>query len=169
MRPAVCLQTDVRAGAPGSTVREKHCPCVHSLKTLTGFAAYWSLNCLWLTVLLRFVVLDPASLRFPRRPVVQVLGSYYCGPTHAESCRRYAWASGIVSSAWQWNLAWTQIHVHPQYSKCTHIQPSHALLWRTDKQCALYFIHLCVHIYICVCGIDFSSSHAPRCLYISAW
>lgn len=42
MGPAVCLQTDVQSGAPGGIVREKSCPCVHSLKSQKVFAAYWS-------------------------------------------------------------------------------------------------------------------------------
>lgn len=65
MRPAECLQTDVRPGAPGGTVREK-CPCVHSLMSQWVFAAYWSLNCIWLTMALRSA--DPAILRFPSCP-----------------------------------------------------------------------------------------------------
>lgn len=66
MWPAVCLQTDVQPGAPGVTAREKCCPCVHSLKSQRIFAAYWYLNCIWLTMALRSV--DATILRFPDCP-----------------------------------------------------------------------------------------------------
>lgn len=90
MRAAVCLQTGVHSGAPGGTAKEKHCPCVHSFKSQKVFASYWSRNCLWLTMLLRYWTLLTSD---------SWNGSWWVAimRCYLSSCRRYAQPKGIFS------------------------------------------------------------------------
>lgn len=103
-----------------------------------------------------FVLLHLAILKFPKFPMLQLLGSFQWGDTHAESsCRRCACVRGFGFPVEPCMHMYTCAHSTASAQKySTHIQ-------RRQAGYLLLHTHICI---ICTygCGIDFSGPHIPR-------
>lgn len=121
-------------------------------------------------MLLRLVVVDPASFRFPKCPTL-----HSCWVPITGVLLMLNLLVGDMPERGELFLQTGSETLHGHSYMCTHNIASahkyspHMHSYGEQTGRVLYASYTCVHLYICVCGIDFPGPHAPGCLYIRAW